>query len=105
MAPSAGFPPLPPVPAIAPVPPFPALPIKQRGKRVRLIQFVGRNRKRRFPNTRHISRLADQNKVLAQRLGMLQQRLDAHESGASGSSAEPDAAGERAANRELTRSR
>jgi hypothetical protein len=26
-----------------------------------------------------ISRLADQNKVLAQRLGMLQQRLDAHE--------------------------
>lgn len=46
-----------------------------------------------------ISRLADQSKVLAQRLGMLQQRLDQQEAAAA---AEPEAVGEP---RELTRSR
>ncbi len=45
-----------------------------------------------------ISRLADQNKVLAQRMGMLQQRLDEHEAAA----AESETVGEP---RELTRSR
>lgn len=38
-----------------------------------------------------ISRLADQNKVLAQRLGMLQQRLDAHERDAFAHRADPHA--------------
>jgi hypothetical protein len=55
-----------------------------------------------------ISRLADQNKVLAQRVGMLQQRLDTHERGmvanaaaVAGDGHEP--ADEPAATRELTR--
>lgn len=47
-----------------------------------------------------ISRLADQNKVLAQRVGMLQQRLDQQDAAAT--PAEHEAAGEP---RELTRSR
>ena len=47
-----------------------------------------------------ISRLADQNKVLAQRLGMLQQRLDAQE-GARAERGEEEAVEPR----ELTRSR
>lgn len=50
-----------------------------------------------------ISRLADQNKVLAQRLGMLQQRLDARERPPA--AAESDAIAERSATRELSRSR
>ena len=53
-----------------------------------------------------ISRLADQNKVLAQKLGMLQQRLDAHERRpALGEAAELQRVDEPAADRELTRSR
>jgi hypothetical protein len=50
-----------------------------------------------------ISRLADQNKVLAQRLGMLQQRLDAQEVGAT--TGEQASAGRQAESRELTRAR
>ena len=52
-----------------------------------------------------ISRLADQNKVLAQRLGMLQQRLDRHEHTAAPLPAEAEELAERPADRELTRSR
>ncbi|HEU4703582.1 MAG TPA: DUF2304 domain-containing protein [Conexibacter sp.] len=55
-----------------------------------------------------ISRLADQNKVLAQRLGMLQQRLDAHEPASVLTTDETDddaGIDKRSANRELTRSR
>lgn len=37
-----------------------------------------------------ISRLADQNKVLAQRLGILQQRLDAHERSTDAHAGTPD---------------
>lgn len=48
-----------------------------------------------------ISRLADQNKVLAQRLGMLQQRLDAQETATAGDSV----GDESATQRELTRAR
>lgn len=48
-----------------------------------------------------ISRLADQNKVLAQRLGMLQQRLDAQEAAAAEDSADDESSTER----ELTRAR
>jgi hypothetical protein len=47
-----------------------------------------------------ISRLSDQNKVLAQRLGMLQQRLDEHERYAH---ADDASAGGGAPGRELTR--
>ncbi len=49
-----------------------------------------------------ISRLSDQNKVLAQRLGMLQQRLDQHERIAHGADAARDDGDVTA--RELTRS-
>lgn len=51
-----------------------------------------------------ISRLADQNKVLAQRLGMLQQRLDAHERDAQAHSGEQRLAlGSADSDRELAR--
>jgi hypothetical protein len=53
-----------------------------------------------------ISRLADQNKVLAQRLGMLQQRLDAHEREADAHvEAERSASGGSENDRELARNR
>ena len=52
-----------------------------------------------------ISRLADQNKVLAQRLGMLQQRLDAQEAAAAAAAEGADAVDERGRDRELTRAR
>jgi hypothetical protein len=55
-----------------------------------------------------ISRLADQNKVLAQRLGMLQQRLDEQQAGeaaAPGEAAGSDAVGTPSEARELTPSR
>jgi hypothetical protein len=52
-----------------------------------------------------ISRLADQNKVLAQRLGLLQQRLDAQESAGGPDGARREADDERVAARELTRTR
>jgi hypothetical protein len=55
-----------------------------------------------------ISRLADQNKVLAQRIGMLQQRLEAQERAGAATAAAPAAVdGEEraAAERELTRTR
>jgi hypothetical protein len=51
-----------------------------------------------------ISRLADQNKVLAQRLGILQQRLDEHDRARAATAGETGAEGE-AAERELTRAR
>jgi hypothetical protein len=51
-----------------------------------------------------ISRLADQNKVLAQRLGMLQQRLD-EQLGATPAGEQAPAAEPQAAGRELTRAR
>jgi hypothetical protein len=51
-----------------------------------------------------ISRLADQNKVLAQRLGMLQQRVDAQERARLDDEHEP-AEGHDAPDRELSRHR
>jgi len=52
-----------------------------------------------------ISRLADQNKVLAQRIGMLQQRLDAQEAAEAATAEGGDAVDERGRDRELTRAR